>query len=276
LTFIYAIINNLLSTAFLVNSLPKAGTNLLTKTVDLLPGIRRAKVDLSNRSLISKKDNLNSFEPAVPLGVDWPRMTPVERVKKALAIVKKGQYASAHIPFSYNMASLLNERNMKSLLILRDPRDVVVSHANYVSTTSGHFLYSIYKDLPESERIMKSIIGIKQTDPGDPLLLNIVERIQSILPWIKQSFNYTTKYENLVGELGGGSREAQIREIKNIVRHLGIICNIKHIERVADNLYGGTATFNKGIVGNWRSYFNERHTVTFNNIAGELMGKMGY
>lgn len=276
MTFFYAIINSLFSTAFLVNSLPKAGTNLLTKTVDLMPGIRRAKVDISNRTLLLKKDISNSLEPVIPLGVDWPRMTPANRIKKSLANVKNGQYASVHIPFSYDMASLLNERNMKSLLIIRDPRDVVVSHANYVSTASEHFLHSIYKDLPESERIMRSIIGIKQTEPGGPFLLNIVERIQSILHWTKQSFNYTTKYESLVGELGGGSCEAQIQEIKNIVRHLGLICSSKDIERVADNLYGGTPTFNKGIIGNWRSYFNETHTVTFNKIAGELMSKMGY
>jgi hypothetical protein len=76
--------------------------------------------------------------------------------------------------------------------------------------------------------------------------------------------------------LGGGSREAQIQEIKNIVRQLDLICNSKDIGRVADNLYGGTPTFNKGIIGNWRSYFNETHTVTFSKIIGELMTKMGY
>jgi hypothetical protein len=84
--------------------------------VDLLPGFKQAKVDISIRTLILKNDKLNSFEPVIPLGVDRPRMTPVERINKSLANVKNGQYASVHIPFSYDMANLLYKRNMKTWL----------------------------------------------------------------------------------------------------------------------------------------------------------------
>ena len=50
--------------------------------------------------------------------------------------------------------------------IVRDPRDVVVSHAHYIASEKNHFLHPIYLALGTAERIMRSIEGIPAAEPG--------------------------------------------------------------------------------------------------------------
>jgi len=218
----------------------------------------------------------DSRSAAVLIGVDWPKPVSLSAIRRSLQRVKRGHYAHAHACFSEDLANLLAEMGMKSLFILRDPRDVVVSHANYVASKSDHFLFEFYQTLSESERIMKSIIGVDQTAPDKPMLLNIHERCQSILRWASASFSYTTYFEKLVGPPGGGSRDAQVEELNNIARHLGIRYRPHDLEQIAGQIFGGTSTFRKGIIGNWRNHLSEENKRAFKEVAGQMLIDLGY
>jgi hypothetical protein len=261
---------------FLVNSLPKAGTNLLAKVMTLFPGICPAHVHIGQSTLAQFRRPSDSQAVTVPVGVDWPQLVPLSAVRQSLQRLKGGHCATVHIPFSEEMATLWAEMGMRSLLILRDPRDVVVSHAYYVASTPNHFLFEFYQTLSESERILRSIIGVKQTTPNDPMLLNIYERCRNVLPWTSQSFNYTAYFERLVGPQGSGSRDAQIEELENIAQHLGIWYNPNDIEQIAKQIFGGTRTFRKGIIGDWRNHFSAEHKRVFKELAGQILINLGY
>lgn len=220
--------NRIFVPGFLINSMPKAGTNLLGKALSLFPGIRhrrahiigdgnvlqkakavilgnqrgRAHIGNTTSSLLGHQPNFE--EDQVQIGIDWPQSVPISAIRNTILRLNKGSFVTGHIPFSVTMVDLLAETGLLSLLILRDPRDVVVSHANYVSSNPNHFLYAAYQKLSKSERIMQSIIGIKQETIESPKLLNIYERYQSILPWCSCDLNYTTYFERLVGPHGGG------------------------------------------------------------------------
>jgi hypothetical protein len=256
--------------------MPKAGTHLLMKAVSLFPGIRPVRDVLITNRLVDKFGQANGLQPAALIGVDWPKPISLSVLRRCLKRIKTGNCAQAHICFSEDLVGLLTEMRMKSLLILRDPRDVVVSHANYVARSRDHFLFDLYQRLSESERLMESIKGVKQTTRDGPMLLNIYERYQSVMAWLSQPLNYTTYFEKLIGPHGGGLRDTQIEELRNIAQHLSIRYNLPNIERIADRLFGGTATFRKGIIRGWPNHFLGKHKYAFKEIAGQLLIDLGY
>jgi len=106
-------------------------------------------------------------------------MVDYQAVKKALENISPGRFASGHLIYSQNMAALLRSMNMKSILILRDPRDVVVSHAFYIAKSPEHHLYSHFQGRKEEESISLSITGFKQ---NGSFLNDIDTRYRAVLP----------------------------------------------------------------------------------------------
>ena len=89
---------------------------------------------------------------------------------------------------------------------------------------------------------------------------------------------YVVHFENLIGPLGGGTREKQIKEIKNIGLHLGVVLSEERIQYVIDNLYGETRTFKQGQAQAWRKYFTPEVTKAFKEVPGacRLLIDLGY
>jgi hypothetical protein len=271
--------NQYLLQGFLANSLPKAGTNLLAKVLSLFPGVRTDHAQV----LHLDPDNIDRFRkpgdgdgPSLPLGVTWPRQVPVRACRRALKQLQRGQFLSAHAPYSPELARLLTELKVKSVLILRDPRDVVVSTAQYVPRTPYNVFHDLYRSLSEFDRLMITIRGRRPTSPGEPLVRGIQEACRSLLPWMKQPFNYTTYFHRLVGPQGGGTHEDQVAELENLARHVGLRYRFKDLEQIARETYGGTHTFRKGTSGDWRSHFTPEHKEAFKEVAGALLIEMGY
>lgn len=273
---LHGIYNRFLVRAFLVNSLPKAGTNLLAKAVGLFPGIHAAHLHFGHSTLDRFAPADNETGVKIAIGVGRPQPISQRAVRQLLLRLRRGHYGTGHVPFSQEFGDLLLELRVKTLLIVRDPRDVVVSHANYVAGSPTHTLWESYQRLSPSERIQKSIMGVEPTASGGAKLLSITDRCRSILPWMSQPYNHTTYFERLVGPQGGGVREAQTVELECIARHLGIRYARRDIERIAERLYGGTTTFRKGIIGDWRNHFTAEHKRVFKELAGDLLIDLGY
>lgn len=262
--------------AFLLNSLPKSGTHLLSKAMDLLPGIQRAPVHFGQTSAARFEQTAPAATPLVPIGIDWPHLVVLASLHEALKQVKPGHYVTGHIPFSEALAALLTRMEMKSLLMIRDPRDIVVSHARHVSKTTKHFLSDLYRPLSPAERITVSIRGVEPVGDDGPRLLDIAQRCRSVMPWMAQSFNYTTAFEKLVGPQGGGSRTSQRQELEAITNHIGLHLSAAEIEQAAAQVFGGTNTFDRGAIGSWRKEFSPAHRALFKELAGQSLIEWGY
>lgn len=76
--------------------------------------------------------------------------------------------------------------------------------------------------------------------------------------------------------MGGGSYQTQIEELENIACHLNIRYSSNDIDRIAKQLFGGTATFRKGAIGNWPDHFSHEHKCAFKEISGHLIISLGY
>ncbi len=239
----------------MANGIPKAGTHLLMRCLSLLPEMKETG-----------------------LQVNGYKMT-VNQINKTMRWVRGGSFLWGHLPFDTAVAELLHSLDMKHILIIRDPRDVVVSHFNYVTYKYvPHHLHKYYRALGNDfERLMASIKGVdarfSRTDQGLP---NISQRFKSFLKW-KDHSCLIVRFENLVGDSGGGKSSLQFQEINRIVEWMGMDLDDESVHRIGQQIYNRKSnTFRKGTVGDWRNHFTEAHKDAFKELAGDLLIELEY
>lgn len=260
------------STRILVNSIPKAGTHLLRKGVLQLPGTHDAGMHLDV--------SINN-----------------EQMQNLLKSVRGGGVVTAHLFYQEAYAQILAEERYRALLIIRDPRDLVVSFAFFVAKVREHYLHKFFADLPDDRtRIMAVITGVNQ-----PLIIEGVnemlppelrsERVQMegialgdintsfriFLEWQHEPYNMIVKFEDMVGLSGGGSSAAAERTIRDIAEHIELQLSPDEIARIASESYDTKSpTFRRGMIGDWKEHFLPEHKVMFKAVAGELLIDLGY
>src|SRR4249919_2460645 len=231
------------------NSFPKAGTHLLSTLLGELPrmmfsGVHRAEGDYVEGD--ARRDGAN---------LDW------RRLRRTLERVNKGQYATGHFPYVPGLSELLDDLGYRSLLMIRDPRDVVVSAQHYV---------------PEDERIAATIAGFGADEHGRGQA-SIGERLERFVPWLTTPGVLVVRFENLIGAAGGGSREAQERTVADVARHAGRALDPARVAAVADRVWSDrSSTFRQGHAGGWRERLTPEHVRLFKEHAGRALIELGY
>lgn len=267
--------NRALVPGVIIVSPPKAGTHLALKALSLLPGLKVAAHARPLRD-VAETEAADPRSTPFRIGIDWPLAVSARMLALHLDAVGRGRYTSLHLPHSEATAGLLRARGLRTLLILRDPRDVVASHAEYVARETTHFLFETYQQLTPEERRMRSIWGLPPVAPGQPGLLDVGARFRSALGWARESGVLTLRFEDLVGPRGGGSREAQERDLGRLASAIGATCDGATRSRIADCLFGGTATFRRGAIGSWRDVFSREVIEAFKDHTGDLLIELGY
>ena len=268
--------NRRFATRFVINSLPKAGTNLLGKAVGLFTGVQRQKAANLYYDVMRAHHTTDVSVPGtVPVGVGSPLRVPLTVIEDVLHLLQPGCYGLWHVPFSDELSDVLVHMQIKMAVMMRDPRDVVISQANYARTQSKHRLYAFYQSLSETECILKSITGVEPTSEHDGLV-DIDQRCRSIIDWKTCPNALLTSFEKLVGPQGGGTQDDQLDELRQIANHLGFWRSKGEISQVAERLFGGTNTFRKGQIGGWRDQFSKEHKRVFKSVTGSLLIDLGY
>jgi hypothetical protein len=263
------------SHAVLLNSLPKSGTNLLLKLLNGFPGTHyvRAITPLHG----SRRFVPHSQDDVLSVGVDWPRPLSADAVRRVLSRLPAGAVAAAHIPYSERAAQVVEQSDMRMVVIIRDPRDVVISSANYLATRDDHFLHEHFRVLSPEQRILASILGVSAAQSrGVGELRDIRQRLDMILRWRVESRVHVVRFEDLVGERGGGTRQTQCEAIAAIAQHVGVELEHDEIARLGEKLFGGTHTFRTGQTGTWRSAFTEVHLGAAEPLLADRLVELGY
>ncbi len=81
------------------------------------------------------------------------------------------------------------------------------------------------------------------------------------------------RFEDLVGEGGGGSQVSQAAAIESWAKFLRVDVPA---EELAEGLFGGTSTFSTGRVDSWRNVFQEHHRKAFEREFGDVLEDYGY
>ena len=99
-----------------------------------------------------------------------------------------------------------------------------------------------------------------------------------MLQWKNQNNNLTIKFEDLVGERGGGSLSKQVTSIRAIINHLELRDNISDdmVFDIAKNSFGTSGTFRKGKIGGWKSTFTSKDIELYKATIIDLLIDIGY
>lgn len=253
-----------------VNSLPKAGTHLLMTALDSFPQVRFSGVHLMKRRLLLEESDI----PERSSDVDWDL---VRRVLDRGA--KNGQYVTSHIWGHDELFELLDELGYVSLFVIRDPRDIVISTAAYIARLRRHLHHRRFVDeyQSETERYLALINGYPSA-PNGPGRLSLKDKLEGFSPWLTAPGVLCCRFEDLVGERGGGSSEAQLDVVTDVGRHIGRPVTAAEAVRIADSAWSpGAATFRAGLTGEWRRAFDQSILDAFqDSIDPDLLSSYGY
>lgn len=243
------------------NSFPKSGTHLLTQILQAFEEISPA---------------VNCGLPAVvTFQGDNAQQRPVAQILTDLRRFLPGDIGYGHLHAEPPLVELLSSPAFAAYFVLRDPRDVVVSHVHYVTEMEPrHALHDYY--LHElhtfAERLSASITGLE--DQSLPLP-NIRQRFEPFVGWLEAQAVLTLRYEELIQD-----RQEQLQKIIGhaIQRGLPLNCSITEaVEKVAVCINPQRSpTFRKGKIGGWRESFNREHIRLFKEIGGDLLIRLGY
>lgn len=269
----------------LVNSLPKSGSNLLQRCVEVL-GYIYSRKSLSSANILGNFYFLRSLirgglldKNQVIVGLDVKVAISQRWFEKRLKSVRPGEYISAHLNFSEHILKLLIKHGYRIIHIIRDPRDVLLSHIYYAKREKNHLFHKVYKNLSIKEAINVTLEG---GFFNGLYMYSFASILEDVSGWIKYAGNgdriLIVKYEDLVGEKGGGSTEAQRRIIKEIIDFIGVNKNISSIDMFEFNnmVYGKSHTFRKGKIYAWKEEITSEDLYRIEKSIGKYIKLFGY
>ncbi len=259
------------------NSIPKSGTHLLDRLLVLLGfeqvegGIRPNLVEGRFRPV---RRLLRGRGEKVTVGVVSPQQISRRWLAGRLSKVPEGGFINAHCIYTPELAGLFREEGMRTVCILRDPRDVAVSQMHYIKQREQHFAHEGYMALPsDRERLLVSIQG-GELDGRE--IEPLGERYGQFLKWGREGGAAMVRFEDLVGPMGGGSEEAQRLAVEWVAAHVGAAVGEGTMRAVEESLFGVGRTFRRGQIGGWREEFSAEHERALRGTVGPLLAELGY
>jgi sulfotransferase 6B1 len=206
-------------------------------------------------------------------------LLPLELQLERLAQMRRGMVLDTHNLREPQIERAIEENNIKVIFIYRDPRDVCVSLFHYTKREPRHPRHGFYATLPDDfQRLMVTITGLEGSpEDGRSAMPSMDTRIRQMLTWLTYPHACAVTFEELVGPLGGGTKEKQVDAIARIATHLGVNLSEWSIEMVADRVFStNTATFRRGQIGGWHHEMTPEHQRAFDQVAGPLLIELGY
>lgn len=186
---------------------------------------------------------------------------------------RDGRFVHSHFEYDAFFENYMQfPLQFKVLVLIRDPRDVLVSFAYWDSK-------QIENELGRSASIDEKLMlvingGYKKAG------LQYPETFDRALAWMEKPGSLVLRFEDLCGSKGGRSREDQQQAIQALCEGLEVSVNEEELSFLADRLWGKPSnlptTFRKGKSGKWRDYFTPEHTAAFKERFGEVLIKLGY
>lgn len=239
-----------------INSIPKSGTNLLQKLIDL-SGVRYSGKSIAASSVFGNFSHIKRWtrqpgikEVPVVIGLDVP--VSVSPLWLTRYLRKPKGYVTGHAQHSRNLSHILHLENYKTIQIFRHPAAVLNSWANYIIQPVYYWQDARKKmeKLPFQERLSLLTEGGVLDDMIYPGMAEILIRAEG---WLNNKDTLVVRFEDLVGDKGGGDDEVQRSTIVSILSFLGIAKTNGEIKEIQTHLFGGTLTFREGQINAWQS-----------------------
>ncbi|MCH9633977.1 MAG: hypothetical protein S4CHLAM7_07110 [Chlamydiae bacterium] len=243
------------STNFCLISIAKSGTHLIDKCLSKLTNKERVYISqLSDLEVLNQRDNIF-------IGTHFFHREVLKQV-------------------------LFSIKPKKTLINIRDPRAVIVSAAFfyedfiYLDPTSPHYWSRLYKfnSLPIEERVK---VYLRKALAGEhiPIFIYDIKNVAATIRALDQkNQEYALiRFENLVGERGGGTQADQLEAIQKISSFLELpSMDQDQIIKIRSELFGDSFTFRKGNVKGWEKYFDNEAKKMCKQLIGKEIIELGY
>ena len=237
-----------------VASVPKAGTHLLMRVLQLFPLLRSA-------------------------GMAFGEPDEKPEMLQRIARLGRGQFITTHYPLN-DIQDIVDERGLRGVFLIRDPRDTCVSWYHYFLNETNHWCHDYFNHVlqDQASRLMAAITGLEGEPENDrPGLNSIDQHFRNLLDYLHDPRFLKVRFEDVVGSAGGGDDRRQREVISSLADHLGLKLRRRDVSHVMAHAFDrGAPTFRKGQIGSWRQEMLPEHKVAFKEIAGSLLVDLGY
>ncbi len=244
------------------NSFPKSGTHLLTQVLQ----------------------GFTQLGPAVDSGL--PAVVMYDgfngRARRADEIAADlGRFMPADIGYGHMHAippaiTFMKSPGTAAYFILRDPRDVAVSHVHYVTDLEpkhAHHRYYVEELHHFDERLRVSILGREELNGSFP---GISGRFAPFLGWLDMPEVLTIRYEDFITE-----RDETLRRVVAHAVKAGFPVYENDENKVLEIMDAAinpqrSPTFRRGKMNAWVEEFSASNKKIFKDTAGDLLIRLGY
>jgi len=269
-----------------VNSLPKSGTHLLGKVMDLFgfsefsPGLTGALVRGVEKNYLlrwrkrrrkASENSINGLPIDLDVSTNWIRK---EWLQNFINQIPDGYYITGHLPYSIELSNFLVANEFKILFISRDPRDVLVSYINFQKARKDYPFHEFFINANDQEQVQAVLNGLVR---GKNVLSPFANRLNQARGWLNDEKTLALHYENLIGEAGYGNDSEQYAAVCEIVEWLEIDGTENEIRDIANCIFDPhSETFHKGTIGQWKTGIDQDSLNDLMIRCGGLIKEYGY
>ncbi|MBN1454249.1 MAG: sulfotransferase domain-containing protein [Anaerolineales bacterium] len=212
-------------------------------------------------------------EPIRTIRKDGRRRT-ADEIASDLRRVPKGVIGWGYVGAAPENVAVLCQPGRVNYFIYRDPRDMLVSQVFFATDMhEEHGMHAFYKSLPDfGERLKVAITGI---DRDGLKMVSVKQRYEGVFQWLETPGVMCIRFEDLIND-----RDVTLNLMIDEVEKTGYKIPTPR-EKALDILAQAiqpkkSHTFRSGKTGGWKEYFSEEHKELFNEIAGDLLVRLGY
>ncbi len=243
------------------NSFPKSGTHLLTQILDGFSQL--GPFAITGLPAVTMYDG--------PTGD--PR--PMNEIVRALKRMRPGDIGYGHLHAEPEIVAALCRPGVAPYFVLRDPRDVVVSHVFYVTEIEPNHAHHRYyvEELPDFDaRLKVSILGRPEFENPFP---DIAERLAPYLGWLERSEVLTVRFEEFMQDRTAALGRVFDHAVTHGFEYKG--SKAQAVQTLSDQIAPERSpTFRKGKVGGWQAHFTPAHKDLFKQVTGDMLVRLGY
>ena len=187
---------------------------------------------------------LRGGSPHTSIDVGLFRRTDVSKRFLSSALDNtSNKYLTAHAGYSEKLAELLIQKGCIPIIVVRHPLAIIDSHLRYFPKRPDIFYGRHIANLPEEERLRTILEG-----DAAAKIYPYAEALRRFVGWADRFPQSIIRFEDVVGSKGGGSDGKQLDTIQRILDATSTRVSAKLI---AQDLYGGTKTFDKGKIDSY-------------------------
>lgn len=220
----------------------------------------------AKRLLRSPRGAVDAVQVGLETDVEVSRRYVARQAKRLAGKIMGGH--AAHTPA---LEQTLREAGARMICIRRDPRDILVSFADWVGSRPDFYMHPDFKPLSREDRVAFLLRGgMTASGPLHPF----TEILTRGSGWLTASDVLNISFEDLVGASGGGDDTRCAQTVQAIHQHVDAAKPLSGVDIKA--IYGSSLTFNKGRSQRWKELADSELVEEINVMLAPFLTAWGY